>query len=314
MNVSDFPAALQPLIHQGFIEREFSQALRSQMRYRDCADRINVAAGIGETVTETRAGLSPGSTEQYTLTIGVYAATIDLHLITQRFGIASQFLQNAYVNGEQAARSLDQLARMTLSAAYSGNPLRPRGCKDTADLGAPDTLTMPLLLEAVAKLSGHAVPEIDGAYNCYLDPVSARQLFADPDFKALFNGAPSANQVFRSGVTNNFLGIRFVPVIEGTVRMHPTKPNVTIRSPIICGQGALVECGLAGLDAADVAPKDSIVTIIDGVAMVTYEAVDRLQQIIAQSWYWIGSFAAPADITTDQSATHKRAVIIEHVG
>ena len=48
-------------------------------------------------------------------------------------------------------------------------------------------------------------------YNCYLDPVSARQLFADPDFKQLFQGATSANQVFRQGMTNDFLGLRFIP-------------------------------------------------------------------------------------------------------
>jgi hypothetical protein len=35
---------------------------------------------------------------------------------------------------------------------------------------ASDTLIMSNLLDAVAKLRLNAVPEIDGAYNCYLDP------------------------------------------------------------------------------------------------------------------------------------------------
>ena len=52
--------------------------------------------------------------EQYTLTINHYAATTDLNMVTSRVGIASQFLQNAYVNGEQAARCLDELARNAL--------------------------------------------------------------------------------------------------------------------------------------------------------------------------------------------------------
>ena len=46
------------------------------------------------------------------------------------------------------------------------------------------------------------------------------------------------------------------------------------------------------------APKDSLVNVIDNVAMVTREPIDRLQQIIAQSWYWIGGFCAPSDTTT----------------
>jgi hypothetical protein len=54
--------------------------------------------------------------------------------------------------------------------------------------------------------------------------------------------------------------------------------------------------------------------------MVTREPLDRLQQIIAQSWYWIGGFAVPTDITanatiipTATNSYYKRAVVIESV-
>jgi hypothetical protein len=440
MGIQNFPAALQPIIQQGFLEREFDQALRSRLGYRACADREMIAVGIGETLTKTRAGLKPSvttpvppatntnfdngltpsywSVEQYTITINHYAATTDLNVVTSRVGIASQFLQNAYVNGEQAARSLDEIARNALFNAYLGgntrvrtslasagptitvddirgfqnafvngvqqvlsssNPLtvtigantyaavgttpdatnvstspagisgtltlstnvsasdgtagntiaaanactivRPSQRANTSLLAAGDTLTMSNLLDSVAKLRINAVPDIDGAYNCYLDPISARQLFADPDFKQLFQGATSANQVFRSGMTNDFLGLRFLPTTETFVQAHPTLAGIMIRRPIICGQGALVEGDFAGLAAQDVAPADSIVSVVNGVAMVTREPIDRLQQIIAQSWYWIGGFCAPSDTTTNPStvptatnSAYKRAVIVEHVG
>ncbi|HET6183228.1 MAG TPA: DUF4043 domain-containing protein [Acetobacteraceae bacterium] len=440
MPISNFPAALQPIIQQGFLEREFQQALRSRIGYRAIADREEIAVGIGETLTKTRAGLKPAvttplppasntnfdnglspanfSVEQYTLSINHYAATCDLNMVTSRVAIARLFLQNAYINGEQAARSLDDLARNALFAAYfSGNtrvtqqlqsagptitvddvrgfttvfvngvqqavspsnPLsvtvgantytlvgvnvdassssstpggasgeltfstnvsvadgttgntvmasnasmivRPSGRTNTSQLLATDTLTMGNLLDAVAKLRLNAVPEIDGAYNCYLDPVSARQLFADPDFKQLFQGATSANQVFRQGMVNQFLGLRFVPTTEAYVQQHPVLTTLNVRRPIVCGQGALIEGDYAGMAAEDVAPKDSIVSIVDGIAMVTREPLDRLQQIIAQSWYWIGGFCAPSDITTNPStvptstsAVFKRAVMIEHIG
>ena len=440
MGIQSFPAALQPIIQQGFLEREFQQALRSRLGYRACADRVQIAVGIGETLTRTRAGLKPSITtplppntntnfdngltpaswgvEQYTITINHYAATTDLNMVTSRVGIASQFLQNAYVNGEQAARSLDELARDALFASYFGgntrvrttlgsagtalevddvrgfqnafvngvqqavsptNPLtvtvgsdaymlvgaaadvtnvssapygisgvltfssavsvsdgiagnsvlaanasvivRPSQRANTAQLAAGDMLTMSCLLDAVAKLRMNAVPEIDGAYNCYLDPVSARQLFADPDFKQLFQGATSANQVFRQGMTNDFLGLRFVPTTEAFVQPHPALAGLMVRRPIICGQGALIEGDFAGMTASDVAPRDSIVSVVDDVAMVTREPIDRLQQIIAQSWYWIGGFCAPSDTTTNPTtiptatnAAFKRAVMVEHVG
>ena len=440
MGIQNFPASLQPIIQQGFLEREFSQALRSRLGYRACADRIEVAVGIGETLTKTRAGLKPAVTtplapatntnldngltptnwgvEQFTVSINLYAATTDLNVVTQRVGIASQFLQNAYVNGEQAARSLDELGRNVLFAAYLGgntrvrtslttagpavtvddvrgfqtafvngvqqsvsnsNPMtvtigagvynvvsvaidtnnlstapngisgvltlsgnvsvadgatgstivasnastivRPSQRGNSAQITASDTLTMANLLDAVAKLRLNAVPEIDGAYNCHLDPISARQLFADPDFKQLFQGATSANQVFKKGMTNDFLGLRFVPTTEAFVQAHPTISGLMIRRPVICGRGALIEGDFAGIAASDVAPADSIITMVDGIAMVTREAIDRLQQIIAQSWYWIGGFCAPSDTTTNPTtvptatnAAFKRAVIVEHIG
>lgn len=440
MSIQNFPAALQPIIQQGYLEREFHQALSSRLGYRACADRESIAVGIGETLTKTRAGLKPTVTvplapasntnfdnglapgnwgvEQYTLTINHYAATADLNMVTSRVGIASQFLQNAYANGEQAARSLDELARNALYSAYFGgnsrvratlssagplvslddirgflvtfsngvqqaiglsNPLtvtiganvytaigaaadttnmsttwggvsgvlnlsgsvsvsdgtvgntvtaatasamiRPSGRGNTSLLNSNDTLTISCLLDAVARLRLNAVPEIDGAYNCYLDPVSARQLFADPDFKQLFQGATSANQVFKRGMTNDFLGLRFMPTTEVFVQQHPALSNVMIRRPIICGAGALIEGDFAGLGALDIAPSNSIVTIVDGIAMVTRAPIDRLQQIIAQSWYWIGGFCAPSDTTTNSStvptatnAAFKRAVMVEHAG
>ena len=440
MGIQNFPTALQPIIQQGFLEREFQQALRSRLGYRAVSDREEIAVGIGETLTKTRAGLKPSVTtplspslntnldnglspgnwgiEQYTLTLNFYAATADLNMVTSRVGIASQFLQNAYTNGEQAARSLDELARNALFDAYFGgntrvttaltaagpalhvddirgfqtvfvngvqvpvtasNPLtvtvggdiytltgvaadasnvsttpngtsgtltfgsnvtladgalansvqaatasavlRPGGRTNTALLQATDSLNMGNLLDAVATLRKNAVPEIDGVYNCYLDPVSARQLFADPDFKTLFTGATSSNAVFADGMVNDFLGLRFIPTTEAFVQAHPTIQGLQVRRPIICGQGALIEGDFAGIGADDVAPKDSIVAIVDGVAMVTREPIDRLQQIIAQSWYWIGGFCAPSDTTTTPltvptatNAAFKRAVMVEHAG
>lgn len=440
MGIQNFPAALQPIIQQGYLDREFENALTSRLGYRAVADREEFAVGIGETLTKTRAGLKPSVTvplaaasntnldngltpqnfgvEQYTITLNHYAATTDLNMVTSRVGIASQFLLNAAINGEQAARSLDELARNALFDAYFGgntvvrttlsvdgpavavddirgfrnvfvngvrtsvsgaNPMmvtvggshysvvgvaadatnasavpngvsgvltfssavtvadgtagnaviastassiqRPNGRTSWAALQAGDTLTMGTLLNAVAQLRLNAVPVIDGVYNCYLDPMSARQLFADNDFRQLFTGATSANQVFRQGMVNDFLGLRFIPTTEAYVQTHPSIAGAVIRRPIVCGQGALIEGDFAGMAEADVAPKDSIISIVDGVAMVTREPIDRLQQIIAQSWYWIGGFCAPSDATTNAatvptatSAAFKRAVMVEHIG
>ena len=440
MGIQNFPLSLQPIIQQGFLEREFQAALESRLGYRAVADREEFSVGIGETLTKTRAGLKPSITtplppatntnldngltpqsfgvEQYTISLNFYAATADLNMVTSRVGIASQFLLNAAINGEQAARSLDELARNALFPAYfagntrvrvtlggagpsvavddirgftqvwvngiptavgAGNTLnvavgsdtylligavadasnittapggisgvltfstsvtvadgtagntvtaanassiaRPNGRANTSLIQPTDLLDMATLLNAVATLRLNAVPEIDGAYNCYLDPVSARQLFGDQAFQRLFTGATSDNPVFKRGVVNDFLGLRFIPTTEAYVTTLNGPTGQVIRRPIVCGKGALIEGDFAAMAEADVAPKDSIVSIVDGVAMVTREPIDRLQQIIAQSWYWIGGFTAPSDTTTSPqtiptatNAVFKRAVMLEHAG
>ena len=440
MGISNFPAALQPIIQQGYLEREFESALHSRLGYRDIADREIFAVGIGETLTKTRAGLKPSVTtplapstntnldnglspqyfniEQYTLSINLYGATIDLNMVTSRVGIASQFMLNASINGEQARRSLDELARNQLFSAYFGGNtrvtaalgapaatisvddvrgfqyvwvngvptavsssntltvtvgsdvyslvgvtvdatnvsttpggisgeltfstsvtigdgavgntvqaanasviLRPGGATNTSQLQTTNTLTMANLLDAVAKLRLNNVPDLGGVYHCHLDPISARQLFADPDFKQLFTMG-YATETFRRGeLVSPFLGLRFVPTTEAYVQPMPGLPGLYVRRPIVCGQGALIEGDYAGMAEEDVAPRDAVISVIDGVAMVTREPIDRLQQIIAQSWYWIGGFTAPTDVTTNPTtiptatnAAYKRAVMIEHVG
>jgi hypothetical protein len=183
------------------------------------------------------------------------------------------------------------------------------------------------ILDAVALLRLNNVPGVDGGagamadglYNLYIDPKSARQLFADPDFKQLFQGAATASEVFRRGMTNDFLGVRFMPTTEA---FRQVLSGVgTVRRPILVGGEALVEGDYAGIAAEDVAPDNAEISVIDEVAMVTREPIDRLQQIIAQSWYWIGGFCAPSDTTTSTtivptstSAAFKRAVMIEHIG
>ena len=142
MPINNLPAGVQDAIQQGYLEREFRDALRAKLGFRDIADREAFAAGIGETLTKTRFGLLPAVTtpdlpasntdltsgvttyaqpnEQYTLTLQSYSGSIPLNLVTSRVAVASIFLQNVKALAEQAARSLDQLAMLTLYGAYLG--------------------------------------------------------------------------------------------------------------------------------------------------------------------------------------------------
>ena len=133
MSIQNFPAALQPIIQQGFLEREFQDGLQSTLAYRNVADREQFAVNIGETLTKTKPGLkAPVTTpivaasntnldnslsstswtvEQYTISLNMYGDTIDLNMVTQNVGIAKTFLRNAMVNGIQAMQSVERKAR-----------------------------------------------------------------------------------------------------------------------------------------------------------------------------------------------------------
>lgn len=452
---------MQNILQVGYLERQFKLGLTATLAFRQVAKREPIPMGVGETVTKTQAGLLPavtapinvqgvaaqvaaavtanpllhtaaklddglipvtGSFEQYTLTMDKYGSTVDLNTRTSRIAIASQFALNAYTLGEQAARSLDGLARAALYGVYLGgntfvrtaaaagatsvavddvrgflnapqagamrpttpqNPLavqvgdalvsvtsvgvdatnlstapggmsgtltlaagitgtngavgnpavagvaprivRPNGRATDAALTAGDRLTMAALMDAVAELRSNAIPPVDGLYNVYVNPVSQRQLFADPDFKQLFQGAQTEAAAFASGrIEQPFLGMRFVPTTQVPVQNHPTVAGLRVHAPIVVGQGALIEGQFQGTYSPDDGGNAAIAgeeVVVDGVRMVTRAPLDRLKEVISQSWQWIGGYAAPTDILTNTTtvasatnAANKRAVTVKHVG
>lgn len=433
MGIQNFPTALQPIIQQGFLEREFQEGIHSRLGFRAIADRETFPNKIGETITKTRRGLkapvttplnpstntnldngltpSGWTVEQYTLGIDMYGDTIDLNMVTQGVGIVPQFAQNAKVNGIQAAQSLDRLARNKLYSAYLGGNtrvkttlgaagttvavddirgyqnvfnngvlvpvsntypmtviiggdaytviaatadvtnasttpggisgtlttsanvtvqdgtagnavvsavgptvLRPNARNSSAAIIGTDTLTMQIVLAAIAQMRSNNIPSIGGNYNVYLDDQQLLGLFKDPDFKLLYRGAYGSD-TYLSGQIIELLGARFITTTEAP---QQTIAGVAVHRAIVCGQGALIEGDYASTGYADVDNPDSLKVMVDDICMVTREPLDRLQQIIAQSWYWIGGFCVPTDITanptiipTASNAYYKRAIVIE---
>ena len=114
MAIQNFPASLQGIIQQNFLEQEFKEPLQSKLAYRSIADRESIPNKIGETITKTRAGLkspvttpsnpatntnldngmtpSTFSVEQYSLTLNQYNDTIDLNIVTNKVGLGARSL------------------------------------------------------------------------------------------------------------------------------------------------------------------------------------------------------------------------------
>ena len=188
----------------------------------------------------------------------------------------------------------------------------------TPALASTDLLTLGVIEDGIAQLRNNTGYE--GLVNLYLDNVSMRQLFADQDFKLMYQGQYGSKEA-RQGKVFELMGAQFIPTTEALVQTHPTNSALKVRRPIIVMPGALVEGDFAGMQqkAEDFAGMNSEAQMIDSVMMVTRGPIDRLQQIVAQSWFWIGGFVAPTDATANSNIIPtagaqylKRAVVLEH--
>src|ERR1700682_3346179 len=157
-SITNFPAALQPIIQQNFLDRELLEGLDAVYGFRRVAFQEVINAGIGETITKSKkgrkaptttpvpassiTGLDDGLTpaayavEQFSLTLNLFGDTVDVDWVASQTMIADHMLAAARNNGEQAAHSLERRARQQLYSAYLGGNSRVR-----TDLGASSTTT-----------------------------------------------------------------------------------------------------------------------------------------------------------------------------
>ncbi|MCQ8279872.1 DUF4043 domain-containing protein [Acetobacteraceae bacterium KSS8] len=205
-------------------------------------------------------------------------------------------------------------ARATTAALIAS-----QGTYGSASYVPGDTMTLDTVNQAVAALRMNNVPPVDesGLYHCYLDDQQLLGLFRDGDFKQLYRGAYNS-ETYRTGQVVEILGVRYIPTTEA-----PQQASLgagRIHRAIVVGQGALVEGDFVGMAATDAIPdaEKALIEMVDDVVMVTREPQDRLKQIIAQSWYWIGGYALPTDATatpniipTATNSYLKRGVVIE---
>lgn len=241
MGIQNFPAALQPIIQQGFLEREFETALKSRLGYRLVADREEFAVGIGETLTKTRAGLKPSITtplaaatntnldngltpgnwgvEQYTISLNFYAATQDLNMVTSRVGIASQFTISAPMIDIE---SLPREQILGDAIAVNGT-VSPAGNAVQIGLSASATVAPAVWVNAVLN---------DGAWTGSLMPAAAGTVYvwAQQAADAAVNAVSGAISVVSASlnITAPSTGVAAVALtVSGTV--SPTADAVNVQ-------------------------------------------------------------------------------------
>jgi hypothetical protein len=196
-------------------------------------------------------------------------------------------------------------------AATAPVSYRPAARASAFNLTGTDTATFSMFLDAVARLRNQNVPSIGGYYVAHIDSVTQRQLFADADFKQALQGRVDS-PVYRDLSIGRFGGIDWVRN-EETPTM--TVGSVTVRRPIVVGADALIQGPFSNMgnllaEAGNI--PDGEIRMVNGIALITRPPQDRLQQVLASTWSWVGDYAVPTDSMTGDASMYKRAVVIEH--
>jgi hypothetical protein len=202
--------------------------------------------------------------------------------------------------------------------------IRPNGKLSRESLGLSDANGIQLIINAVAQLRKNNIATCaDGTYVCFIDPTMEAQVYTDPQFQIMTQGEEQSPTFKNGRIARNF-GVTFVPVTNAPVYTFTnyagTPVQISTHRALVMGERALMDCPFAGTFDALRNVRDGYadVRVVNDIVMVNRSPLDRFQQIMAMSWYWIGNFAVPTDatITADvmpqaTPARYKRAICIE---
>lgn len=216
------------------------------------------------------------------------------------------------------------------------------GGASTNSLSSSNVLTLAGLRAGVTRLRKMYVPTFpDGTYHCQLDATSEAQLFNDSEFQLLNRGQTVSEEEVRNFMIARANGITFIrneevpqayntnsansDVIYGdtVVGSLGTAPGTPVHRPIMYGPNTIREMYIDETqyitDAGALGKIGNFHVTANGLAMITDRIryilrtpLDRLQQVVSQTWSWSGDFAIPTDSLTGDSAQFKRAVVFEH--
>lgn len=223
--------------------------------------------------------------------------------------------------------------------------VRVGGGNKVDDVGNTDLLTLTAVRSAVARMRQQNVPEHqDGYFHCHLDPISEAQIFADGEFQRLLQSLPDYYMYKQFGV-GVLLGTIFIrnnecPIPEsvtggstatfsqddnfaGELYNNGLITGVKVHRPLLTGQGAimeyyqdlanlLTEAGMTGRTAEPKITNNGIDVFVERIQLILRAPLNRLQDMVATTWKFIGDWPVRTDGAVGDAAYFKRVITIEH--
>ena len=216
------------------------------------------------------------------------------------------------------------------------------------DVGSSDLLKLSDIRTAIARFWTMNVPEHkDGYFHMHLDPTSQAQIFADQEFQRLLTSLPDyyMYKQFALGVLLNTVFFRNseCPIPEtivgaagvvtptfnqkdnftGELYNNGSNTGVKVHRPLLVGQGfiheyyqdlgaLITEAGLTGKVGEPRITNNGIEVFSDRIQLIFRSPQNRMQDLVATSWKFIGDWPVRTDVLTGDLARFKRVVAIEH--
>jgi hypothetical protein len=231
---------------------------------------------------------------------------------------------------------------------YSGdatNIVRVGGGLKVDDLGTTDLPTLASIRSAVAQFWQENVPEHpDGRFHAHLDPVSQSLIYADTEFQRLLTSLPDS-YIYRQFAIGELLNTVFfrnsecpIPetVVGGLTATYDQRdpfPGELYNTGATTGmkvhrilftaqggimeyysdlQGLLTEAGITGKVADPRIVNNGIEIFSERIQLVIRAPLNRLQDMVATSWKFIGDWPARTDAASGGPQRYKRFCVIEH--
>lgn len=237
--------------------------------------------------------------------------------------------------------------RTAVLASTRSRITRVGGALSIDGITGANVLTLQTIIDTVARLRANKIPpQSDGYYHVHVTPEGEAQLFADAQWRQLFQSLPDS-AVYRDLAIGQLVGCRFYRNTEnpndgnsgllidtsggaGAAREASeiggeviNQAGVGIRRAIVIGGGAIyekyldeskfiTEAGVQGKIGEFSVTNNGVQVMTTRIRYIARAPQDRLQQVVSQTWSWSGDFGIPSDGLTGDASRYKRAAVIEH--
>lgn len=197
---------------------------------------------------------------------------------------------------------------------FAPDSIRPNNRSTAQQIIGTDIMTMKHLTEATARLRAKSVPKHDdGYYHAILDPLQVSQLWEDPAFQRAYQSLPESEE-FRQGMAGVVGGVKIFESPQ--TPSGNNQAGIKVNRAIITGKEFGFEARYAGmakwLSMSGLSATGTVMYSPDThVALIVRTPLDVLQQVVTNTWSFIGDWVCATDSLVGGAQYYKRGIVIE---